>query len=53
MLRGVDELRAELRAKEYPFFNPAVGPGPGGGREMQVIDPASNRLRFYEPAPSG
>jgi catechol 2,3-dioxygenase-like lactoylglutathione lyase family enzyme len=52
MLRGVDELHAELREKPYPFFNPAVGPGPGGGREMQVIDPASNRLRFYERAAS-
>src|SRR4051794_11678522 len=35
MLRGVDELHAELREKQYPFFNPAVGHGPGGGREMQ------------------
>ena len=52
MLRGVDELHAELRGKQYPFFNPAVVPGPGGGREMQVIDPASNRLRFYERAAS-
>jgi extradiol dioxygenase family protein len=47
---GVDELHAELRTKEYPFLNPGVGPGPGGGREMQLIDPSSNRLRFYERA---
>jgi catechol 2,3-dioxygenase-like lactoylglutathione lyase family enzyme len=53
MVRGVAELHAELRNKRYPFFNPAVGPGPGGGLEMQVIDPASNRLRFYERAATG
>ena len=47
-IRGVDALHAELREKGYPFLNPGVGPGPGGGREMQLIDPASNRLRFYE-----
>lgn len=47
-IRGVDALQAELREKGDPFLNPGVGPGPGGGREMQVIDPASNRLRFYE-----
>ena len=46
--RGVDALHAELRERGYPFLNPAVGPGPGGGRELQLIDPASNRLRFYE-----
>ena len=48
--RAVDALHAELGAKGYPFLNPGVGPGPGGGREMQLIDPASNRLRFFERA---
>lgn len=52
-LRGVDELHAELGAKGYPFLNPGVEPGPGGGREMQLIDPASNRLRFYERPVAG
>ena len=46
--RGVDALPAELRERDYPFLNPGVGPGPAGGREMQLIDPASNRLRFFE-----
>src|SRR5205807_4804106 len=47
---GVAELHAELAAKDYPFLNPGLGPGPGErGLEMQLIDPASNRLRFYEP----
>lgn len=48
--RGVDELHAELRDRDYPFLNPGIEPGPGGGRELQLIDPSSNRLRFYERA---
>jgi ribosomal-protein-alanine N-acetyltransferase len=50
IVRDVDDLHAELCERRYPFFNPAVEPGPGGGREMQLIDPASNRIRFYERA---
>jgi catechol 2,3-dioxygenase-like lactoylglutathione lyase family enzyme len=48
--RGVEELHAELRGKDYPFLNPGLEPGPGGGRELQLIDPFSNRLRFFERA---
>ena len=50
--QDVAGLHAELRHKPYPFLNPGIEPGPGGGREMQLIDPASNRLRFYERAAS-
>lgn len=45
---GVGALHAELHGKDYPFLNPGIEPGPGDGREMIFIDPASNRLRFYE-----
>ena len=45
---GVRELHSEVAQKPYAFFNPAVEPR-GEGVEMQVIDPASNRLRFFEP----
>lgn len=48
-MSGVDALHAELTAHHYPFFNPAVEPHPAG-RGMQVIDPSSNRLRFFERA---
>jgi hypothetical protein len=48
-----EALHAELRNRGYPFLNPGIEPGPGNGREMQLIDPASNRIRFYEPAPTG
>ena len=47
--RLVAELHAELHAKDYPFLNPGIEPAPGG-REMQLIDPFSNRLRFFERA---
>jgi catechol 2,3-dioxygenase-like lactoylglutathione lyase family enzyme len=46
----VRALHAELRTRGYPFLNPGVEPGPSGGLEMQLIDPASNRIRFYQPA---
>jgi hypothetical protein len=49
-MRGVDELHSELRRKGYPFLNPGIEMAPGGGREMQLIDPASNRLGFWERA---
>jgi catechol 2,3-dioxygenase-like lactoylglutathione lyase family enzyme len=49
-LRDVGALHAELRTRGYPYLNPGVEPGPAGGREMALIDPASNRLRFFEPA---
>jgi len=49
-VRDVDALHAELRTRRYPVLNPAVEPGPAGGRELQLIDPACNRLRFFEPA---
>ena len=51
-IEGVADLHAELHAKDYPFFNPGLEPGPSDGREMQLIDPASNRLRFFERARS-
>ena len=46
---SLDELHRELHGRDYPFLNPGIEPGPAGGRELQVIDPASNRIRFYEP----
>ena len=53
VVRNIDALHAELTQRGYPFFNPGIGPGPANGREMQLIDPASNRIRFFEPAPTG
>jgi hypothetical protein len=47
---ALDALHAELHTKDYPFMNPGIDPAPGGGRQLVVIDPASNSLRFYEPS---
>jgi catechol 2,3-dioxygenase-like lactoylglutathione lyase family enzyme len=41
-------LEAELHAKDYPFMNPGLGEH-GAGRELTVLDPASNQIRFFEP----
>jgi hypothetical protein len=40
---------AELSAKDYPYLNPAVEPGPGPHMaSLELIDPFSNRLRFFQ-----
>jgi hypothetical protein len=38
-----------MYSEDYPFLNPGIEPAPGGGREMILIDPAANALRFYQP----
>ena len=43
----VEALHAELLAKDYPFMKPGVEPH-GAGREMVLLDPASNQIRFFE-----
>jgi hypothetical protein len=52
VVHNLDALHAELHKRGYPFFNPGISPGPGSGRQMQLMDPASNRIRFYEPVPA-
>mgnify|MGYP001584974684 CR=1 FL=1 len=48
-MRGIDEFHAELTARRYGFYRPGVETVPWG-REMQVIDPFGNRIRFCESA---
>ena len=50
---NIDGLHAELHQRAYPFLNPGIGPGPGNVREMQLIDPASNRIRSTNPHQPG
>jgi ribosomal-protein-alanine N-acetyltransferase len=45
--RGVAALHEQLRTRRYPFLNPGLE-RVGHGIEMTLIDPASNRLRFFE-----
>ncbi len=53
VVRNLDAVHAELHTRDYPFLNPGIETGPGKGRTMELIDPACNWLRFYEPAPTG
>jgi hypothetical protein len=48
----VEALHAELHAKPYPYLNPGIEPR-GGGREMILLDPASNEIRFSSPHHAG
>jgi catechol 2,3-dioxygenase-like lactoylglutathione lyase family enzyme len=41
-------LHAELHARPYPFMRPGIDER-GIGREVLVLDPASNQLRFFQP----
>jgi Glyoxalase superfamily protein len=43
----IEALHAELAAKHYPFMNPGIEPH-GVGREMLLLDPASNQIRFFQ-----
>jgi catechol 2,3-dioxygenase-like lactoylglutathione lyase family enzyme len=42
----VEALHAELKDKG-PFMNPGIEPH-GVGREMVLLDPASNQIRFFQ-----
>lgn len=43
----VAALHRELRSKRYPFMNPGID-ARGTGKEVLVLDPASNQIRFFE-----
>jgi catechol 2,3-dioxygenase-like lactoylglutathione lyase family enzyme len=46
---GIDELHAELNARNYPYARPGVVDLPWG-RQIEVADPFGNRIRFCELA---
>lgn len=43
----IDALHQELHAKKYKYAKPVIETV-GWGRELQVMDPFGNRLRFCE-----
>jgi catechol 2,3-dioxygenase-like lactoylglutathione lyase family enzyme len=51
-LDDIEALHAELSAKDYPFMSPGIEPH-GVGREMQLLDPASNQIRFFQRDQTG
>lgn len=46
---GIDDLHAELAAKEYPNLNPGLRHDELG-TWLELTDPFGNRLRFHERA---
>lgn len=47
-MRGLAAFHAEISAKGYRHMRPGIEPR-DWGREMTVIDPSGNRIRFTEP----
>jgi Glyoxalase superfamily protein len=46
-VEDIEPLHNEIRGKDYPFTNPGIEPR-GIGREVAVLDPAANQIRFFE-----
>ena len=51
-VEGVEELHAELAAKDYSFARPGVVDQPWGYREVIIKDPSGNRIIFAQPLES-
>ncbi|MDQ2988106.1 MAG: VOC family protein [Pseudomonadota bacterium] len=45
-VNGIDELHAELTAKQFRYARPTLDDTPWGTRDMSVKDPFGNRLTF-------
>jgi uncharacterized glyoxalase superfamily protein PhnB len=43
----LDDLQAELSARNYGFARPGIEEQPWGKRELTVTDPSGNRLTFF------
>ena len=46
-VEDVSALQRDLATKNYPFMNPGIEER-GIGKELLVLDPASNQIRFFE-----
>jgi ribosomal-protein-alanine N-acetyltransferase len=44
--RGVEALRAELSAKNYPYWRPGVGRTIHGTPQITLVDPFGSKLYF-------
>ena len=47
-ISGLDGFHREITGRGYRYLRPGVEDMPWGTREMQVIDPFGNRIRFSE-----
>jgi len=50
---GIDELHAELSAKQGPFAPSPISFTPWDSRVFHVIDPFGNAIQFWENNPAG
>jgi len=48
VVTGIEEFHRELSRKKYKYFRPGVELRPWNAKEMGVIDPFGNRIRFTE-----
>jgi ribosomal-protein-alanine N-acetyltransferase len=47
---GVRELHAELSAKSYPYWRPAIDKTFWGTEQLNLLDPFGNKIALCEPA---
>ena len=47
-MHGIEELHAEIAARNYPYMRPGIERMPWNAKVMQLNDPFGNRLRFSE-----
>ena len=47
-MTSLDGFRREITGRDYRYFRPGIEEMTWGTREMQVIDPFGNRIRFSE-----
>ncbi len=51
VMTGIDEFQSELQRKKYKYYRPGIQVQPWNAKEMGLIDPFGNRLRFSELLP--
>lgn len=50
-MTGLNAFHDEITARGYCYLRPGIEERPWNAREMQVIDPFGNRIRFTESRP--
>jgi len=51
-MTGLDAFHKEITAKHYRYLHPGIETTPWNTRDMTVIDPFGNRIRFSEDLPA-
>ncbi|MBZ5570786.1 MAG: VOC family protein [Acidobacteriia bacterium] len=48
VMTGIEEYLRELQRKKYKYYRPGIQLQPWNAKELAVIDPFGNRIRFSE-----